>query len=314
MKRPKKNPKVQPRSLPLPIPENIVTEGDDGLPEKEAFVEWVPVQEMAIDPRYQRPPPSAKELKKLVDEWDADASAVCLASLRNDGTYYMLDGQRRMYAAKSMGLKLLLTRVYIDLTSREEARIFRRVNKDRGRVTPLQVHHGAIHEGLPEALVIDEIVRRCGRIIGPRANDKRHIEAVSQLERTLRSHGPEGVFAAMWTLTRAWDQDHIDHGAIGGIVAFLARYPDADPVRVNLVLERVGALSMRRQAQAWKEVQHSMSAAAAWGRALVDLYNKSKRGKRLPPWESRHTIRLTDIQRKDWAILMEAQNIDRRGL
>lgn len=82
----------------------------------------IPLEELHIDNSYQRP--IQNHIKKLTREWEDIKCDPLKVNYREDGYFYVWDGQHRKEAAHSRGLEYLLCDVTIGLTVEEEARLF----------------------------------------------------------------------------------------------------------------------------------------------------------------------------------------------
>lgn len=88
---------------------------------------------LLVYPRVQRLPPSKALVKEIADKLDFSALGVIHASLRKDGTYSTMDGQRRVAALLMRGLGSFKCHclVYEGLTEAQEAAMFLRLNDSR---------------------------------------------------------------------------------------------------------------------------------------------------------------------------------------
>lgn len=93
--------------------------------------EVVIARDLQLDPSIQRQLiPSW--VKSLVRDWDQDATGTVVVSRRADGSLWLIDGQHRKEAGLQVDPDLMLDAVvYTGLTIQEEAKMSRRLNKDR---------------------------------------------------------------------------------------------------------------------------------------------------------------------------------------
>lgn len=82
----------------------------------------IPLEDLHIDNSYQRP--IQNHIKTLTREWEDIKCDPLKVNYREDGYFYVWDGQHRKEAAHSRGLEYLLCDVTIGLTVEEEARLF----------------------------------------------------------------------------------------------------------------------------------------------------------------------------------------------
>lgn len=139
---------------------NMVTVLADKREQPYGYDGLVPVYLMRVDSRYQRP------LKdKMVRSTVANYSPIFFGrphvNLRDDGNYYIMDGQHRVAAATRLGIEEVPCIVYRGLPYEEEARIFVELNRNRNKNSAFQLHHSALAYD-QRAQDIDRIVRSHG--------------------------------------------------------------------------------------------------------------------------------------------------------
>jgi hypothetical protein len=98
------------------LPETVGVAGID---------EWIVANDIRVDTQYQRPINIA-HVRKIANEFDERAFGVILVSERADGSVYVIDGQHRLAAVKSMGRggSEIPCHVYRGLSVGDEALIF----------------------------------------------------------------------------------------------------------------------------------------------------------------------------------------------
>jgi hypothetical protein len=93
----------------------------------------IEVDKLTVYPEVQRIPPTKKLVKEIADNLDISALGTFHVSQRSDGTFSLLDGQRRKLALqmRGMGNYRVNALIYVGLTVAQEARMFRRLNTSR---------------------------------------------------------------------------------------------------------------------------------------------------------------------------------------
>lgn len=247
-----------------------------------------------VDERYQRNPPTRREVENLAARWNDMAASVVTLSLRDDGTYWCIDGQCRVEAARIVkGLSAQIeAQVHYGLTLAEEARLFSQL-QDRKHLTVLDQFKADVLAGDPDACLIRRITTTdCGFRIGHAGGTGSAIviSAVASLYKAYRrpSSDGEGHLRTVLGILRAGDSEHSPNGAaIEGLSMFLNRYKGtADENRVLLVIQRLGLPSLERLAVGQQLSQPAISRASGFGRALLVEYNKRLSSK-LDDWSDK---------------------------
>lgn len=124
----------------------------------------IPVQLLKIDHRYQRPVNSA-HVNKISKEFNKKYLNCIIVSYR-DGYFYILDGQHRYSAALIKGIKTLTCIILVDLSSQDEARIFKDLNTNHKALDPYKIFKANVWNGDasdPEVAIDLEIKRICDK-------------------------------------------------------------------------------------------------------------------------------------------------------
>lgn len=93
----------------------------------------ISIDQLKVYPEVQRIPPTRKLVKDIADKLDLSALGTFHVSHRANGSYSVIDGQRRMLALRlrDMGTYKVNALVYEGLTVKQEAALFRLLNKSR---------------------------------------------------------------------------------------------------------------------------------------------------------------------------------------
>lgn len=160
----------------------------DALPESVP-IRMVPLSAMAVDNTYQRDRLSETNIMAMARHWDHAACGALVTSLRDDGLYYVVDGNHRRLAAERRGdIRALPCRIVSGLTIADEAALFRKLNMVRVRVDTYCRYRSALVGGDPCVAACDAMVTSLGLRV--RQGDERNCIAF-----------PEA-------LMRAWKVDH----------------------------------------------------------------------------------------------------------
>lgn len=266
--------------------------------EQRGIREWISLEELRVDAIYQRNPPSPATIRYMAQQWDDNKANVIVVSLRPDGFYYVLDGQRRVAAARlahgnSYHIRAL---VLFNLTVAEEAALFAVYNTERLRASLIDVFKARLVAQDPTALAIRDITRQAGFTIGLSGGAlPRMIQAVGALEGVYHMGGHPLLSRTLFLLAAAFDSDakRMTSWALGGMATFLRRYGErCDDGRVITVIKRAGADGMVAGMKALASTPimsgsgGGRTAWTAWGRYLTIIYNRGLRTSQLPDWDS----------------------------
>ena len=123
----------------------------------------IAVKDITIDARVQRRPPSRRLVEDLASQMDLEAIGTLTMSERSDGSVVLLDGQRRVAALRSLEMTSHKCRctVYHNLTLKQEAALFRRLNRTRA-VSPFEDFDKGLVEGDRVCLKIEAVCKKYG--------------------------------------------------------------------------------------------------------------------------------------------------------
>lgn len=119
----------------------------------------VPIQLLDIDPSYQRTCSSYRA--KIARNWDEHKCKVPVCSHRNN-RFYVVDGQNRMLAAESIGIRQMYCLIYTGLSQQEEAAIFADQDENRKRLTAKDRLKSDLTIGRPDAAAVVKLCREFG--------------------------------------------------------------------------------------------------------------------------------------------------------
>lgn len=261
------------------------------------FEHDVPIEHMFVHFRtepygYARPLRQWR-VNQLIATFERAALGVLLLSMRNDGSYAILDGHHRMQAAKHHGLASLDAFVYIDLTLEQEAHLYRKFGEYL-KQTALDRYHAGVAERMPEYLGIQRVLTSLGlhvpQTLGPSYTG---VVAVDALIRVATVYGLPILTDSLALLQKAFQPEARAYRGmcINGTAAFLARFQTNPDYRENRLIQRLareGISKIERQAGTIKEANMASNPNAAWGMALLKLHDKHPCPKPLGDWPTRH--------------------------
>ena len=248
---------------------------------------WMRADTLTVAPEYQRAL-NARRVRKIVNEFDPDVLGVLEISERPDGQKVIIDGQHRWHAIMDMqwGDQLVPVIIHYGLTLQDEARVFRKRNKDAVQPKPIELFHAELVEKLPEAMAIQAVVENLGLKIDL-SNGPGSIRAVSSVRHVFNVSGAIVLGRTLRVIRDAWglSVENFHAEVIKGIGLFITRYPNLDQDRLIEVLRREDVHSLRQAARTRMRYT-SYPTQVALVLCLTDMYNlrlKTK-SKRLPQW------------------------------
>lgn len=131
---------------------------------------------------------------RIAADWDISKCAPLTVSLQDDGTFYIIDGQHRYMAAKTLGIPTIPCRIFRNLTPEEEAAAFWKQNENCKRLTPRDTLRArlTIHEPIAESLA--KLCREHGICLFRESSlDKPWLRALCDVEMILRTEGEYAV-------------------------------------------------------------------------------------------------------------------------
>lgn len=133
------------------------------LPPPEVALEWVRIDRLVIDSRYQRPlsPSNWAVIKKIAGAFDWAHFTPLLIAPLEDEYFALIDGQHRTHAALMAGYSEVPA-MSMPLDHAEQALAFIGVNGTRTNITAFHIYRAAIAADVPWALAAEAAVSLAG--------------------------------------------------------------------------------------------------------------------------------------------------------
>lgn len=117
---------------------------------------YIPTDLLKIDQEmYQRP--LGHSVKSLIDNWDDDRCDAITVNYREDGFFYVINGQHRTEAARIVGCKLLVCDVFVGLSLKEESSMFVCQYDNTSKLKPIDSYRANIIRGD----IVDLEIKKC---------------------------------------------------------------------------------------------------------------------------------------------------------
>ncbi len=190
----------------------------------------LPIDTLASGQPYQRPV-ERRDVKKLIQKWDARKLTPIIVSLRS-GKFYVVDGQHRLEAIRQManGKNVAVPcLVYTGLTYEDEAEMYAELDQAKKRLTLPQSINALLESGSDAEIVeIKRLVEGSGFVwaLTTRTGAPFEIEATRALINAYRLLGRADFSRMLELLAATW------HGApnslrasmLSGVALFLKTY------------------------------------------------------------------------------------------
>ncbi len=196
-------------------------------------LEIVPIDELSIDPSYQRSvdnKASRKLIRDIAQHWHWGLCQPLVVSARDEGaSLFVIDGQHRLEAARLRGDIDALPCVLVECDgAEEEAASFVQLNQHRRPLNAIELFRAAIASGEEEAAAIMQAMTTAGLTIAPHLTSVAWkpgmVGNIAGIQTAWRRHGPEVTLQALRILGRAFDGEVIQFAGtiFPGIVAICA--------------------------------------------------------------------------------------------
>lgn len=255
---------------------------------ERTLADTVPVGQMFVDQGYARDLKPG-HLKRILSEINVNGFGVILLSLRDDGRFAILDGQHRWEAAKILGVKEMIARVYIDLTYEEEAALYTIFARHMAQSTMDRFKAG-VEAGDPTCTAVAIAAARLGLKVTKDPGDG-NIQSVGKMIQIYERYGQEMLEIVLKTLYAAFGRKQSAYQApmLWGVAVFTLRFVEhADWVRVVARLKAEGVLSLTQRAQMLRQsINPGGQRDVSMGQVIHSVYNLRSRTP-IPEWYEVH--------------------------
>jgi len=263
--------------------------------------ELVRIGDIQTKPEYQRATSHAW-IRKTAKEFDWHKFGIVEISVRDEGSFWAMDGQHRVEVLKLLGLddESIPVALYRNLAIKDEASIFWARNGGRS-VHPFDRFKAELLAEFPEATAISRVVKAAGLRL-TRERVRNGVACATALRRVysgdvlkLKRPMPTALKETLLVLKDAWMGWEPPTGkkpitfhpsAVEGVGALVARHEGK--VDLNRLIERLaaypnGPIGFIGNARRLQEVRGGLLRNAVADQ-LTETYNDRLRVNRLPPW------------------------------
>jgi ParB-like nuclease domain len=252
-------------------------------------MEEVRLSFLRTDSRYQRPL-SPVLVRRISTSFNSAKMGLIIVSKRDDGFYYILDGQHRVAALRALNHTDAPCYVYTDLTPKQEADIFETMNRVRRRATTRDSFRARYFMGDPTVIGIQTIANESGILLGKSASNTTQHASTTAAYKTLEDiyttdvangFGPAALRETLKVIRESWpDEGEALKGPfIIGVAVFLAAFGNrTNHAEIVRKFSRVSAIRVNQDAYVYVHSLTDNTHAAGRGvaMALVDVYNLNR--------------------------------------
>lgn len=179
---------------------------------------WIPKQQLNIDHAYQRENVSLARVRYIASAFSWLAFGVILVVQREDGTFWVYDGQHRKLAADARSDVQVLPCLVFRLASiEEEAGAFMGSNATRGPVGAVDKFKAMLVAKKELAISLVEILAATGHRVA-KGNGGSVVDCIAKLLSVMSAN--RVLFRDMWpVIVYIADGSHISEDLVGGIIA-----------------------------------------------------------------------------------------------
>jgi hypothetical protein len=242
------------------------------------------VADLNIDPQAQRTL-NERRAQTMSTQFVPEAIGTIIVSKREDGDYYLVDGQHRWRACQLLELPTVMCEVHHDLTQTEEAILFLIKNRESSKPNAIDEYKIGLTGQIPLFVDTDKVLKSKGLDVGGTSTNT--IGAVNGILRITEQHGPDTLKRTLDVAEEAWGRtaETWDGMLLGGLGMFLGKHYE----QVSDNAELAKRLGKKGPAWQWKGNVHALSThggtthSGTGGRVsvcygeIVKVWNKSRR-------------------------------------
>lgn len=233
------------------------------------------IKYLQTDYSYQSPVIES-QVKNIMKNFDSKSLHSIVVSEREDGSYFIIDGQHRVVALMRMGFTSIEATVHKGLTPVEEAEMYRNIN-ERKMKSKNAFAKADLKSGVKYAVEIDEVVNRAGLIVDYEKSQRtfKHIKAYDALKAVYQKYGKEHLYKTLITATHIFGGTHkeIQAWTIRGLAEFLDVFDEMDEKRLKKSMASITFEEFKRKNNQ-KKLETGNTAQKSLPFTLVDIYNR----------------------------------------
>jgi hypothetical protein len=210
----------------------------------------------------------AKRVRRIARSFDPIKAGVILVSERG-GIKYLIDGNHRVSAMKTIDVAECPAIVLQGLTREQEAEYFRRQNENTGKLSHYDLFKAGLVAKDAECLEIQQIVVKNEFRLSSSSKESNRITAIHSLIRIYRQYGAATLDKTLTLIRQTWGdgRDMTKTEYLLGIAEFIKRFGMID------FAERFGDIPFASIYQRYQMLREGMTNKRAFCMALTQRYN-----------------------------------------
>jgi hypothetical protein len=247
--------------------------------------EIISIDIIEIDIEYQRIVSEIK-VRNIIKNFDINAFGTLLVNIRDDGKYYLIDGQHRLCVAMRLNIEKVPCIVTNGLTQEEEANLFVQLNTNRYQAKSTDKMKARIISNDKKAIEMSDILQEYGLKFNllnggsERMRKKGYINNISCIEKIYNQKGEKYLRLVLDIISKTWkfDNGEFDPSALTadtilGLYTFLNKcYEQLNKNILMSKLKNVPANRLIKQ-QNINEASYGKGKSVNFARALLTVYN-----------------------------------------
>jgi hypothetical protein len=229
------------------------------------------------DPSYQREVKNRH--KRIAGDFREEALGIPLVAERADGSLWIVDGLQRITALRRIGRKQVRAEVFSSNGPEHEAEIFKLVNMERTRLTPVEEFRALLTAHDDAAWKIKEAVERQGYKImlgkgGTGDASEFYLTCVKTMQKVFKAGGTAPIEFALRMVKESWPGDRLGtyNQVIEGMSLFFIRMKGA--VDEDRLLPRLRTVTPQKIIYAAQQSTISNNNATAVADQVEKVYRK----------------------------------------
>lgn len=240
--------------------------------------EYIDKHELNIDHAYQREKVSIGKVQQIQSSWSWVGCGMILVALRKDGTYWVMDGQHRVLAARNRSdIDELPCLVFSVESKNDEAAGFLVANTQRKPVTAIAKYKAMVLTKDATAIAVDEVLDRLGIEVAETAVNVHQIKCVTKCLK-VAADSKETLYLCLRAYMRLDGAPSINSRMLDGLAwlhkrhellsnsRFVERFASQDIEELHLAIRRYA-------------VAEGSTSAKVCGAAILTCVNKGLRNK-----------------------------------
>ena len=256
--------------------------------EQKSEITTLPLEDLLIDTDYQRNI-DPDRVSRMAHAWNPDLVGIIVVNQRENGKFYVVDGQHRVAAMNRLDNypETVVVQLFRGLDKEEEALLFWKLDSVRANLTTGAAFKARLVANDADALAIFDAGLKAGFQMDPAlGNIPGNLRCWATLDQVYRRVGASGLTDILTILRQAWPNETNAGSApvIRGMELFANHYGNRiDKKRLLIALRSTTPEALVARARAMSQ---TMSSAVGEVVAIniLGLYNRGLSSNRLPEW------------------------------